>query len=136
MPKIIINHITIKTVIDIIDKWEGKLTWELLCYEVSKALGLKTTITRNALQSHGQIKLAFQTKKGLIYGNYLERRKHDGESLERAIRYAKSLEKKIIRLEAENRALVEQFIIWQHHLASMGADMSSLIKPLPKNKRA
>lgn len=136
MPKVIINHITIKTVIDIIEKWEGKLTWELLCYEVSKALGLKTIITRNALQSHGQIKLAFQTRKLWLGENVFQRRKGDDRVLQNAVAHGKRLEAKLIRLEAENRALVEQFIIWQHHLASMGADMSSLIKPLPKNKRA
>jgi len=45
MPKILITEENLEDIIMLINTWEGKLTWDLLCSEVSQLLNIKSIET-------------------------------------------------------------------------------------------
>lgn len=61
---IMAKHLTSKDIeilVNLIDAWEGKLGWDVLCEAVAPLIGGRPT--RQTLSSHAQIKTAFGYKK-------------------------------------------------------------------------
>lgn len=135
MPKKIITESTLPIALHEIDKWSGKLTWELYAERLASVLGEKR-ISRHTLLSYQVLVEAFNDKKSAL------RTAHESGSQERDItlEFAKqqiaTLEAKVARLEKQNNLLSEQFVRWQHNLYMMPrVDMEKLNaqidKPLP-----
>lgn len=128
---------SIHKIIDILDSWQGKLTWELLISEVKKAIG--ATYSRYTFFEYPSITNAFQIRKEAL------RHAREGEprtlSTPKDARLAAAFEQierykaKIARLEKENNLLLEQFVTWAHNAELKGVTMDMLNRPFPKPDR-
>lgn len=130
-----LTDVDVEKIVGLLDGWNGKLTWDLLCKACGPIIG--TEPTRQTLSSFQRIKDAYSwVKKG------------DGSTLktvEKAVRKPSSLAvatDRIARLEAENarlkrenNALLEQFLTWQHNSQLHGISRDQLDQPLPKIDR-
>ena len=65
MPKVIITDSTIPIALHELDKWSGKLTWELYAERLASVLGEKR-ISRYTLLSYPVLADAFKQKKNLL----------------------------------------------------------------------
>lgn len=130
MPKILITEDTLPLIIQHIDLWKGKLTWDLLCKKIAAELGVDS-VTRQALSSNDEIKDAYTKRK-----NSLREEKDepvvtsDSEDGDVTVEYLKD---KVKKLEAENARLHElnerykkRFVIWLHNAYQRGMNVSSL----------
>lgn len=116
------------SVIDIIDAWAGeKLTWEALCDACADAVGKRPT--RQSLQSHQPVKTAYNAKKAMLKTQVP--RQPLPANLKAAAERIKNLESKVQRLEYENRALLERFVVWQYNAYKHGMTEQKLNESLP-----
>ncbi|MEX5665983.1 hypothetical protein ABFV57_14085 [Pseudomonas neuropathica] len=128
------RHLTrrdIEILVNIIDVWEGKLSWDALCDAVAPLIGGRPT--RQTLSSHGQVKTAFSHKKeqqktGIVAGKR-------PASLSIAEQRIKRLENENDRLRAESSRLLERFIRWQYNAYKHGLSKDKLDAPLPNIER-
>lgn len=127
---IVAKHLTerdIRVLIDLIDAWTGKLTWEALCDKGGEVLGFRTT--RQTLYSHGRIKSAFSDKKTQQKTGFTPSKRP--QSLAIAEQRIHKLESENARLIAENDRLFEQFARWQYNAEKRGLSRAMLDAPLP-----
>ena len=142
MPKVVITLDKIPKILSILDKWQGKLTWKLYCQEVAKVFGFES-VDRGTLNAYGEIKAAFQKKKGNKKKNSRTSsdENHDKDpTIDELFKNIAEKESKIIRLEEKLNLYKEQFVRWQNNLYMMpGVDLDKLNKeidaPLPTIKR-
>lgn len=123
------KHLTerdIGLVVGLIDGWDGKLTWDMLCEAAAKTL--ESRPTRQTLNSHRRIKAAFSSKKDLLRSGVESKRP---ASLDIAGQRIKRLEHENNRLKAENATLIEQFIRWQYNAYKRGITKQVLEAPMP-----
>lgn len=124
----------IATVIEMLDEWKGKLTWELLLGAVEKATGHR--YSRFTFFEYPQIANAFSLKKDVLRGTLPRARSEPrDERLRGALAQVERYQAKIDRLEAENRLLTEQFVTWATNAERKGVTMDILNTPLPKPER-
>lgn len=140
MPKKIITESTLPIALHQIDKWAGKLTWELYAERLATALG-EQRISRYTLLSYPVLVEAFNAKKDALRA---ATQNSDGNGRNVTLDFAKqeiaTLEAKVARLEKQNDLLREQFVRWQHNLYMMPrVDMEKLNaqinKPMPAVNR-
>jgi len=139
MPKKIITSHTLPIVLGELDRWTGKLTWDLFSQHLAEVLKVKS-ISRHTLLSYPELVDAFKQKKNAIKESKISQSPPADITLESALRRIDELEAKSRRLEAENDRLKEQFVRWQYNLYMMpGVDMDRLNqqvdKPLAKVDR-
>ncbi|MDT4834792.1 hypothetical protein FQZ97_684420 [compost metagenome] len=128
------KHLTSKdvvTLITLIDSWEGKLTWELLCDAALPLIG--TRPTRQTLSSHAQIKAAFGHKKEQQKTGFVSSKRPP--SLRIAEQRIRRLENENDRLKAENSELLVRFTKWQYNAYKHGVSKEKLDADLPKIDR-
>lgn len=142
-------------IISIINEWQGKLTWELLCSEVQKQLGLKSKPDRTSLYNDAEIYETYDTKKKSLRvrkkevideaktifesGDKLSviLRKHTGgddatikelvKRVDKVERENESLKNQNATLEKQKNTLLERFARWQYNLSKMdGVDLNKL----------
>jgi len=124
------RHLTehhIRVLIDVIDAWPGKLTWEGLCDRAGELLGARPT--RQTLNSHRAVKAAFDAKKTQAKTGLMPSKRP--ESLAIAEQRIRKLESEAARLSLENERLIEQFIRWQYNAQKRGISRSMLDEYLP-----
>lgn len=124
------RHLTerdIKILIDLIDAWPGKLTWESLCDKGGDLLGFRPT--RQTLNSHTPIKSAFNDKKTQQKTGLASRKRP--QSLAIAEQRIHKLEGENARLIAENERLIERFVRWQYNAQKRGISKAVLDESLP-----
>lgn len=124
----------IREVIDILDGWNGKLTWDALLDTVEKAIGIR--YSRFTFAEYPEIANAFSFKKEALRGikpggKNLPRDERVRAAVEKADRYKAKAE----RLEGENQLLLEQFVTWATNAERKGVTMAMLNAPLPKPRR-
>ncbi|WP_313551696.1 hypothetical protein [Pseudomonas sp.] len=128
------KHLTAKdinVIINLIDSWEGKLTWDAVCNEVAGLIS--TRPTRQTLYAHDRVKAAFVDKKALQRtGRQPSKRP---PSLAIAEQRINRLENENYRLKAENDRLLERFIRWQYNAQKRGVSQEALDAPLPRIDR-
>ena len=124
----------IEVVLDTLDAWKGKLTWDLLIAAVSKTTGI--TYSRFTFVEYPQVANAFSMKKDALRGTW------DGKStsprderVRTALEQAERSRAKAQRLEQENQLLLEQFVTWAVNAERKGVTMTMLNAPLPKPQR-
>ncbi|WP_108447051.1 hypothetical protein [Halomonas denitrificans] len=132
MPKKIITPQTLLIALEEIDRWSGKLTWELFSQHLAKVLGEKA-ISRHTLLSYPELVDAFKQRKKSIKVEKENQPVRSDVTLEGAMERIGELEAKNARLVRENERLKEQFVRWQYNLYMMpGVDMFSLSQQLDK----
>lgn len=124
----------IQVVLDTLDAWKGKLTWELLIEAVATSTGI--TYSRFTFSEYPQIANAFSLKKDALRGKWegkpvVPRDERVRAALEQAERNRAKAE----RLEQENQLLLEQFVTWAVNAERKGVTMAMLNAPLPKPER-
>lgn len=131
-PDLTQEHIT--TVLDTLDTWRGKLTWDLLLDKLESAWGHR--YSRFTLAGYPEIANAFAHRKDALRGTLpVSRGTPTDERVLAAIEQAERFKAKAERLEAENNLLLERFVTWAINAQMKGVDMDALNKPLPKPDR-
>lgn len=127
MPKIVITTENIADVLDLINAWEGKLTWPLLCKPVASLLGIRDGVTRQALSSYKDIQVAYTEKKAAlrqpVEPSVAPSGNMDVDYLQGKVA---GLEAEVARLKALNEAYKQRFILWQHNAYKYGIRIDSL----------
>lgn len=127
----------IETIVGILDGWDSKLTWDSLIEAIESRM--RVQYTRQALNQHQRVKLAFQLAKerlGALPRSQERPRTRLNEAEAQALieRY-KKLEAENVRLKVENERLLEQFVTWAYNASTRGLDMAFLCQPLPNLDR-
>lgn len=131
-PDLTDERITI--VLETLDMWKGKLTWEILLDAVETNTGHR--YSRFTLAEYPEIANAFSLKKDTLRGTLpRERGEPRDERVRAAITQADRYKAKADRLEAENQLLTEQFVTWAINAERQGVTIDILNLPLPKPER-
>ena len=125
---------SISKIIGIIDGWEGKLTWELLIDEIEPYVG---KFSRQSLNAHSRIKLAFQERKKTLRQNpNTAGKSFSGSSdSQKMLERIKRLEAENNRLKRENSIFLEKFARWAYNAYAKGINPEDLDNPLPEIDR-
>lgn len=124
------KHLTsrdIKTLINLIDAWEGKLGWDALCDAAAPLIGGRPT--RQTLSSHQEVKAAFGFRKERQKSGFVVSKRP--ASLNIAEQRIRRLEAENDRLKAENSGLLERFVKWQYNAYKHGMQKGMLDANLP-----
>jgi len=126
---------TIQTVLDLLDGWVGKLTWDLLIARVKEMTGHE--YSRFTFAEYPRIADAFTLKKRHLSGSRTkgEPSTPRDRQVKAALAQAERYRQKAERLEGENAALIEQFITWQTNAERYGVTIDKLNQPLPLPNR-
>ncbi len=121
----------LQQVLDTLDGWKGKLTWELLLDAVEELSGHR--YSRFTFADYPEIANAFSLRNDSLRGTLPRNRGEPrDERVRAALQRTERLEAKVARLEAENALLTEQFVIWAINAERKGVTMDMLNAPLPK----
>ncbi|MEZ8230874.1 hypothetical protein AB6C58_19070 [Vibrio splendidus] len=143
MPKIVITPETLPDVLNLINEWEGKLTWPLLCSQVALDLGI-SGVQRQSLSAYKEIQEAYTKKKEALRAP-VEPTVAFNQNVSEDYLLGKiaALEVEVKRLEALNETYKHRFILWQHNAYKNGIRVDSLDdaidmleKPLVQLKRS
>lgn len=124
------KHLTSKDIgiiVNLIDSWQDKLTWDILCDAVEPLIG--TRPTRQTLNAQERIKTAFSLKKEQLKGGSQHTKRP--ASLSIAEQRIRRLESENRRLERENELLMQRFAVWQYNAYKHGLTPAKLDTPLP-----
>jgi uncharacterized protein YjcR len=119
----------IKQIVEVIDGWPGKLTWNLLIDLIE--IRLFNRYTRQALYKHERIHHAFEFAKNSLFSETKDTIKSVSPQMKIALDRIARLEAENHRLESENNRLLEQFSRWAYNAHSRGLDHEFLNRPLP-----
>ena len=121
-------------VLETLDGWKEKLTWELLVDAMEKATGNR--YSRFTYARYPEIANAYALKKESLR-DALPR--SAGEPRDARVRAAldraERARARADRLQAENMLLTEQFVTWAINAERRGVTIDMLSAPLPKPER-
>ncbi|CAJ0789911.1 hypothetical protein [Ralstonia holmesii] len=124
----------IKAIVETLDGWKGKLTWELLADAVEASTGHR--YSRFTFAQYPEIANAFSFRKDALRGTLPRGRGEPrDERVREALAQADRYKAKAGRLEAENQLLLEQFVTWAINAERKGVTLDMLNAPLPKPPR-
>lgn len=123
----------IEQIVRLLDSWSGRLTWEALIDAIVTRLHCR--YTRQALHRHERIKMAYTLRKEVLGQSVKDGVPRCSGQLGEAMTRISRLEAENCRLEAENRRLLEQFVVWAYNAHARGLDKSFLSQPLPSVNR-
>jgi hypothetical protein len=119
----------VAAVVELLDGWSGRLTWDALIEALERREGLK--YTRQTLHSHERIRLAFTVRKRNHSTEEAQSCEGASPELQIAMERIARLEAENRRLAAENNALLEQFARWAYNAQTRNLTADFLNKPLP-----
>jgi hypothetical protein len=143
MPKVVITAETLPDVLDLINDWQGKLTWSLLCDQVALQLGIDG-VQRQSLSAYKEIQRAYTEKKEALRSPVepVATPSHNVDT-DYLLGKVSALEAEVKRLEALNDAYKQRFILWQHNayknsirIDSLDDAIDMLEKPLVQLNRS
>lgn len=124
----------IQTVLDILDDWNDKLTWDLLIQAVKDITDIE--YSRFTFAEYPAIVNAFGLRKEALRKAAGKQPSLPRDELVRAaLEDTARFKAKAARLEAENQLLLEQFVVWAANAERKGVTMDMLNAPLPKPQR-
>lgn len=129
MPKVIITSESLSMVLGMINTWEGRLTWVLLCEKVASQLGIEGGVTRQSLSSYKAIQEAYSTRKKQLRIETNETRtskitpNSDITFLNNQI---SALSAEVEKLNELNNLYKERFVRWLHNAYIHGIRMENL----------
>ncbi|CAI8724560.1 transposase [Pseudomonas donghuensis] len=126
-----IDDYVIIQIVELLDGWNAKLSWDLLVDQIEKRVG--TRYTRQALDKHARIKIAYQTtKRRLSKPSGSEyRQKFYSQELGATLERLERLSAENSRIKMENERLLEQFVTWAYNAHLKGLTKEYLNTPLP-----
>jgi len=131
-PDLTAERITV--VLETLDGWKGKLTWELLLDAVQVSTGHR--YSRFTFAEYPEIANAFSFKKDRLRGTLpRERGEPRDERVRAALAQVERYKAKADRLDGENQLLLEQFVTWATNAERKGVTLDMLDAPLPKPDR-
>lgn len=120
-------------IFSLLESWENELTWDLLIDKLSKMYML--TYTRQALNKHDDIKLAFKNAKARLKTVAGENNVVMTPEMQILNAQVDKLSAQNSRLEAENQRLLEKFSTWLYNASARGLSEAYLNTPLPTVNR-
>ncbi|GGD61600.1 hypothetical protein [Lacimicrobium alkaliphilum] len=138
MPRTVVTEKTMPLILHELDKWSGKLTWNLFSDRVAKILN-EESLSYHALIKYEVIKEAFTLRKKALK-EVKENTGPTDATVEMLLKENEVLRAKNAQLERQVTNLQQQFIHWQANLHKMPhvdivALDSKLNAPLPEVKR-
>ena len=126
-----IDEYAIIQIVALLDGWSAKLSWDLLVDEIEKRVG--THYTRQALDKHARIKIAYQTTKRRLgkASSPPSRQKLYPQELGATLERLERLAAENCRIRVENERLLEQFVTWAYNAYLKGLTKEYLNTPLP-----
>lgn len=137
-PKLI-NADDIPKIEKILNKWSGKLTWDLFADAVAKALG-RPSVSKFTLMNYEPVKQAYDRRKDRLRDEKVQVVQSGDVSIDALMEEIAKLRNQIADLEAKmadsKDRYIEMFRRWQYNLSQMpNVDLSKLDQPLPKTDR-
>lgn len=124
----------IALVLEMLDTWKGKLTWELLLVAFEASTGYR--YSRFTFAEYEEITTAFSLRKEALRGTLPRSRGEPrDERVRAALAQAARATAKAERLQVENDLLVEQFVTWAINAERKNVTLDMLNAPLPKPER-
>lgn len=121
-------------VLEKLDGWKGKLTWDLLIKAVEEKTGI--AYSRFTFAEYPKLANAFSLRKKALSGTWKsEVRQPRDEQIRAALEQMERYKVKAERLEKENQLLLEQFVTWAANAERKGVTIVMLNAPLPKPNR-
>ena len=130
-----LNGEDISTVVAMLEAWDGPLTWERLTDRVALVLG--RPFSRQALDAHAQIKVAYQSRKvrlRKLLASVRAGKPDMGEippELAMALQRADALQARVDRLQATVDAYEIKFVTWLYNARTAGMSDDVLNASLP-----
>jgi len=119
----------VATIVEVLDGWNGRLSWEALIVEIARRAGL--SYTRQALHRQERIRLAFTVRKKALLRRDEQPREDFLPEMQVARDRIARLEAENQRLAAENHNLLEQFARWAYNAQTRNLTKEFLDNPLP-----
>lgn len=124
------KHLTdrdIQRVVELLDGWRGKLTWEGLSSACKPVIG--TAPARQTLYRCTRITQAYKHARTRLKEE--PARTKSVPTLQTALDRIARLTAENERLQMENSRLLEQFVVWQYNAHVRGLTSAQLNSPLP-----
>lgn len=123
----------IEKIVQILDGWTGKLSWELFIVQIEKVT--HNLYTRQALNKRGRIKDAFTARKAVLGGRDRKLFENKSPEMQLGLQRIARLEAENERLKNENNTLLNQFVRWAYNASGRGLDLTFLNTALPTVSR-
>lgn len=129
-----LDDAAISDIVGILDRWTGPLSWEILIRCIEELMRVR--YTRQALNNHERIKMAFSLRRQAIK-TIGGRTRASATTLEfdSLLQINARLEAETARLKTENTRLLEQFVRWSYNANNRGVGEEVLNRPLPAVNR-
>jgi hypothetical protein len=129
-----LDDAAISEIVGIVDGCAGPLTWQLLIEAIDELTRVR--YTRQALNNHARIKLAFSLRRESIKATGVPIRINAATPELAVLRQVNARrEVEIDRLKVENSRLLEQFVRWSYNANNRGVGEDVLNRPLPTVNR-
>jgi hypothetical protein len=120
----------ISEIVCIIDGCTGPLSWNILIEAIDELTRVR--YTRQALNNHARIKLAFSLRRESHKATGVPKRVNTATpELAALLQVNARREVEIDRLKVENSRLLEQFVRWSYNANNRGVGEEVLNRPLP-----
>ncbi len=124
----------IERILEILDGWTGRLSWELFIDSIEKRLFAR--YTRQALHKHARIKDAFANRKAeLARRGDRPPKAASSPELQLALDHIERLTNENARLQAELSQLKDRFVRWVFNANLRGLDNEFLDQSMPPVNR-
>ena len=129
-----LDDAAISEIVGIVDGCTGPLTWQLLIEAIHERTRVR--YTRQALNNHERIKLAFSVRRETLKATRGPMRVDTATPEHAALLQVNARrDAEIERLKAENASLLEQFVRWSYNANNRGIGEEVLNRPLPAVNR-
>jgi hypothetical protein len=129
-----LDDAAIGEIVGILDGWTGPLSWKILIEAIEELTRVR--YTRQALNNHTRIKLAFSLRREALKAIGVTMRVNaKTPEVEASHQINARLQAEIDRLKAENTRLLEQFVRWSYNANNRGVREEVLNRPLPDVNR-
>ena len=129
-----LDDAAISEIVGIVDGCTGPLSWKRLIEAIEELTRVR--YTRQALNNHARIKLAFSVRRESLKATGRPMRvKTANPELAALLEVNARREAEIERLKAENARLLEQFVRWSYNANNRGIGEEVLNRPLPDVNR-
>jgi len=129
-----LDDAAISEIVSIVDGCTGPLSWKLLIETIDELTRVR--YTRQALNNHARIKLAFSVRRETLKATRGPMRVDTATpELAALLQVNARREAEIDRLKAENARLLEQFVRWSYNANNRGVGEEVLNRPLPSVNR-
>jgi hypothetical protein len=129
-----LDDAAIGEIVALLDGWTGPLSWQALIERIDDLMRMR--YTRQALNNHERIKLAFYSRRETLRAAGVPVRvRAKSREIAMLLQINARMEAENKRLKHENTRLLEQFARWAYNANSRGVHEAVLNRPLPQVNR-